>query len=200
MTLKSVQEKSFHLISRHLVKEVISPNENVRKQVMKYNNIHVYHNHCLSLLISLINIFLHFLLFHLLPPSLSFLPFFHFSLPKPFSLLHPTSLSLPLFPPSPSLPFISLSSLHLPPFLPQQSHHSLELLAKITGKSVTEIMEPHREILADMIPPKKHLLKHQPVSTQIALMDGNTFCTSLSPRLFSIDLSISEHTVFFQEV
>ena len=27
------QEKSFHLVSRHLVKEVISPNENVRKQV-----------------------------------------------------------------------------------------------------------------------------------------------------------------------
>ena len=61
-------------------------------------------------------------------------------------------------------------------------------------------MEPHREILADMIPPKKHLLKHQPISTQIALMDGNTFCTSLSPRLFSIDLSIHEHTVFFSEV
>lgn len=61
-------------------------------------------------------------------------------------------------------------------------------------------MEPHREILADMIPPKKHLLKHQPVSTQIALMDGNTFCTSLTPRLFSIDLSITEHKVFFNEV
>ena len=61
-------------------------------------------------------------------------------------------------------------------------------------------MEPHREILADMIPPRKHLLKHQPVSTQIALMDGNTFCTSLSPRLFSINLSIPEHQTFFQEV
>ena len=31
--LSGVQEKSFHLVSRHLVKEVISPNENVRKQV-----------------------------------------------------------------------------------------------------------------------------------------------------------------------
>ena len=53
-----------------------------------------------------------------------------------------------------------------------QSHHSLELLAKITNKTITKIMEPHREIFADMIPPKKHLLKHQPISTQIALMDG----------------------------
>ena len=31
--LGSLQEKSFHLVSRHLVKEVISPNENVRKEV-----------------------------------------------------------------------------------------------------------------------------------------------------------------------
>ena len=81
-----------------------------------------------------------------------------------------------------------------------QSHRSLEQLASIMNKTVTEIMEPHKEILADMIPPKKHLLKHQPVSTQIALMDGNTFCTSLSPRLFSINLTIGEHQVFFQEV
>ncbi len=93
----------------------------------------------------------------------------------------------------------------LPVFLPSpppplQSHHCLRLLAEVTHKSVSEIMEPHKEILADMIPPRKHLLKHQPVSTQIALMDGNTFCTSLSPRLFSINLTIAEHKVFFQEV
>ena len=31
--LSAVQEKSFHAVARHLVKEVISPNENVRKQV-----------------------------------------------------------------------------------------------------------------------------------------------------------------------
>lgn len=61
-------------------------------------------------------------------------------------------------------------------------------------------MEPHKTLLEDMIPPKKHLLRHQPVNTQIALMDGNTFCTSLSPRLFTMDLSIVEHKVFFTEV
>jgi len=32
-SLGTLQEKSFHLVSRHLVKEVISPNENVRKEV-----------------------------------------------------------------------------------------------------------------------------------------------------------------------
>ncbi len=31
--LGAAQEKAFHLVSRHLVKEVISPNENVRKEV-----------------------------------------------------------------------------------------------------------------------------------------------------------------------
>ena len=37
--LKPVKEKSFHLISRHLVKEVISPNENVRKQVNLFTHL-----------------------------------------------------------------------------------------------------------------------------------------------------------------
>ena len=35
-------------------------------------------------------------------------------------------------------------------------------------------MELHKEVLADMIPPKKYLLRHQPVKAQIGLMDGNT--------------------------
>ena len=30
--------------------------------------------------------------------------------------------------------------------------------------------------------------------------DGNTFCTTLSPRLFTMDLTIVEHKVFFHEV
>ncbi|XP_015776643.1 PREDICTED: transformation/transcription domain-associated protein-like [Acropora digitifera] len=51
-----------------------------------------------------------------------------------------------------------------------------------------------------MIPPKKHLLRHQPVKTQIALMDGNTFCTTMSPRLFTMDLAVMEHKIFFTEL
>lgn len=68
----------------------------------------------------------------------------------------------------------------------QQAIASLKLIAELQNKSVTEIMDPHREILADIIPPKKHLLRHQPASAQIGLMDGNTFCTTLEPRLFTI--------------
>lgn len=82
----------------------------------------------------------------------------------------------------------------------EQAMASLRQLAEIQNKSVTEVMEPHKKVLADMIPPKKHLLRHQPTNAQIGLMDGNTFCTTLTPRLFTIDLSIMEHKVFFQEV
>ena len=44
------------------------------------------------------------------------------------------------------------------------------------------------------------MLRHQPVNAQIGLMDGNTFCTTLYPRLFTIDLKIMEHKVFFTEL
>ncbi|XP_043599030.1 transformation/transcription domain-associated protein isoform X1 [Bombus pyrosoma] len=80
----------------------------------------------------------------------------------------------------------------------EQAMSSLRLLAEIQNKTVTEVMEPHKEVLADMIPPKKHLLRHQPANAQIGLIDGNTFCTTLNPRLFTIDLT--EHDVFFQEL
>lgn len=79
----------------------------------------------------------------------------------------------------------------------EQAMASLRQLAEIQNKTVTEVMEPHKEALADMIPPKKHILKHQPVNAQIGLMDGSTFCTTLNPRLFTIDLEIKEHKAFF---
>lgn len=67
-----------------------------------------------------------------------------------------------------------------------QAMKSLELIAELQGKTVTEVMDPHREVLADIIPPKKHLLRHQPANAQMGLMDGTTFCTTLKPRLFTI--------------
>lgn len=77
---------------------------------------------------------------------------------------------------------------------------SLRLIAELQSKTVTEVMDPHRNVLADMIPPKKHLLRHQSASAQIGLIEGNTFCTTLEPRLFTIDLKILTHKVFFHEV
>ena len=74
--------------------------------------------------------------------------------------------------------------------------HSLEVLARIQNKTVTEVMEPHKEVLQDMIPPKKHLLRHQPANAQIGIMDGNTFCTTLEPRLFTIGESLRTYAHF----
>ncbi|KAI5103190.1 transformation/transcription domain-associated protein isoform X3, partial [Silurus meridionalis] len=82
----------------------------------------------------------------------------------------------------------------------KQAMHSLQVLAQVTGKSITIIMEPHKEVLQDMVPPKKHLLRHQPANAQIGLMEGNTFCTTLQPRLFTMDLSVVEHKVFYSEL
>ena len=94
-------------------------------------------------------------------------------------------------------------------YVREQAIASLRVLAELTGKTgeqpedpcrVTEVMTPHKDVLADMIPPKKHLLRHQPVNAQIGLMDGNTFCTTLNPRLFTIELKVMEHKVFFTEL
>uniref|UniRef100_A0A670YB86 Transformation/transcription domain associated protein n=1 Tax=Pseudonaja textilis TaxID=8673 RepID=A0A670YB86_PSETE len=82
----------------------------------------------------------------------------------------------------------------------KQAMHSLQVVAQVTGKSVTAIMEPHKEVLQDMVPPKKHLLRHQPANAQIGLMEGNTFCTTLQPRLFTMDLNVVEHKVFYTEL
>ncbi|XP_054624115.1 transformation/transcription domain-associated protein isoform X1 [Dunckerocampus dactyliophorus] len=82
----------------------------------------------------------------------------------------------------------------------KQAMHSLQVLAQVTGKTVTVIMEPHKEVLQDMVPPKKHLLRHQPANAQIGLMEGNTFCTTLQPRLFTMDLNVMEHKVFYTEL
>uniref|UniRef100_A0A8C9SK39 Transformation/transcription domain-associated protein n=1 Tax=Scleropages formosus TaxID=113540 RepID=A0A8C9SK39_SCLFO len=46
----------------------------------------------------------------------------------------------------------------------------------------------------------KHLLRHQPANAQIGLMEGNTFCTTLQPRLFTMDLNVMEHKVFYTEL
>ena len=38
------------------------------------------------------------------------------------------------------------------------------------------------------------------VYTLVVLQDGNTFCTTLEPKLFTIDLEIAEHKIFFSEL
>ena len=64
-------------------------------------------------------------------------------------------------------------------------------------------MTPHKDTLVEMIPPKKHLLRLQPVCAQIGIMEGNTFCNTLQPRLFTIDPNVNEskpHLIFVTEL
>ncbi|XP_017462467.1 PREDICTED: transcription-associated protein 1 [Rhagoletis zephyria] len=82
----------------------------------------------------------------------------------------------------------------------EEAMGSLNFIAKLQRKTVYEIMDPHKEVLADIIPPKKHLLRHQPANAQIGLMEGNTFCTTLEPRLFTINLTNNYHRLFFHEL
>jgi len=60
------------------------------------------------------------------------------------------------------------------------------VIASAQGITVTQVMEPHKERLSEIIPLRKHLLRHQGFKAQIGMMEGNTFCTSLLPRLFTI--------------
>ncbi|KAL7737489.1 hypothetical protein ACLKA6_007623 [Drosophila palustris] len=82
----------------------------------------------------------------------------------------------------------------------EESMVLLKHIGSIQKKTVSEVMDPHKDVLADIIPPKKHLLRHQPANAQIGLMDGNTFCTTLEPRLFTIDLTNQYHKLFFHEL
>lgn len=76
---------------------------------------------------------------------------------------------------------------------------SLKQIASLQKVSVTEVMMPHKESLEDIVPPKKHLLKHQPAAAQIGLMDAFSF-TSTEPKLFTLDINIVTHKLFFHEV
>ncbi|XP_044312545.1 transcription-associated protein 1 isoform X1 [Drosophila rhopaloa] len=82
----------------------------------------------------------------------------------------------------------------------EESMILLKHIGTMQSKTVSEVMDPHKDVLADIIPPKKHLLRHQPANAQIGLMDGNTFCTTLEPRLFTIDLTNTYHKLFFHEL
>lgn len=70
-------------------------------------------------------------------------------------------------------------------FFTFQAMHSLKVIAEVGNKTITQIIEPHKDFLNDYVPLRKHNLRHQPVLCQIGLLDGNTFCITLEPRLFS---------------
>ena len=69
-------------------------------------------------------------------------------------------------------------------FVCQQSHKSLELLADVTGKTVTEMMEPHKEVLT-------HAHRHAHTHTYThARARIHTHCNRLSFHLLSLSTSV----------
>lgn len=82
----------------------------------------------------------------------------------------------------------------------EQSMKNLKLLAELQGKTLSEIIRPHAAVIADMIPPKKHLIRHQSLQSQLGILDGNSFCLNLVPKLFTIDSTLVEHRSFITEI
>jgi len=72
--------------------------------------------------------------------------------------------------------------------------HLLRVLSETTSQSITEIMEPHKDILNEMIPPKKHLLRYQPANAQIGLMVCR-FCIPLVLFMCTSDEEIDRDVV-----
>ena len=68
-----------------------------------------------------------------------------------------------------------------------QVMHLLRVLSETTSQSITEIMEPHKDILNEMIPPKKHLLRYQPANAQIGLMVCRHFFSYINVYILWID-------------
>jgi len=74
-----------------------------------------------------------------------------------------------------------------------QVMHLLRVLSETTSRSITEIMQPHKDVLNEMIPPKKHLLRYQPANAQIGLM---VWC-SLLFHFTKCEVDTKEQTLFF---
>ena len=70
--------------------------------------------------------------------------------------------------------------------LREEAIKGLRLLALKQGILIGDLIGPHKDLLADIIPPKKHLLRQQSVNAQIGLIDGYTFCASFNPKLYTI--------------
>lgn len=82
----------------------------------------------------------------------------------------------------------------------EQSVESLKYISEILNVPLSELITPHKDVLQDMLPPKKHLLRHQPINAQIGIMEGNTFCAAIDDR-FSITVnSVVEHKIYFEEL
>lgn len=71
----------------------------------------------------------------------------------------------------------------------QVATKSLRQIAAIMKISVAALLEPFKSFFSEMIvfSPTKTYLRHQPLSTQIGILEANHFCTTLEPKLLKFD-------------
>lgn len=71
----------------------------------------------------------------------------------------------------------------------QVATKSLRQIAAIQKITVAALLEPFKSFFSEMtvFSPPKTYLRHQPLSTQIGILEANYFCTSLEPKLMKFD-------------
>ncbi|KAL7021314.1 hypothetical protein ACKWTF_011837 [Chironomus riparius] len=71
----------------------------------------------------------------------------------------------------------------------QVATKSLRKIAQLQKTNVSNLLEPYKNFFAEVIvfSPAKTYLRHQPLSTQIGILEANYFCTSLEPKLMKFD-------------
>jgi transformation/transcription domain-associated protein len=71
----------------------------------------------------------------------------------------------------------------------QVATKSLRQIAIIQKMTLAALLEPFKNFFTEMIvfSPTKTYLRHQPLSTQIGILEANHFCTSLEPKLLKFE-------------
>lgn len=66
---------------------------------------------------------------------------------------------------------------------------SLKKIAQLQKINVSSLLEPYKNFFSETIvfSPAKTYLRHQPLSTQVGILEANYFCTSLEPKLMKFD-------------
>lgn len=71
----------------------------------------------------------------------------------------------------------------------QVATKSLRQIAVLQKVTVAALLDPFKNFFTEMIvfSPTKTYLRHQPLSTQIGILEANHFCTTLEPKLVKFD-------------
>ncbi|KAL5252847.1 hypothetical protein ACHWQZ_G015572 [Mnemiopsis leidyi] len=76
------------------------------------------------------------------------------------------------------------------PVVRKQARQALVVLSEVTGKTVKEMLEPlPKDLITETVWPKKQTMFTLPETKQLACMESIVFCSSLEPRLITLDVT-----------